>query len=255
MLEVKNLTFGYRPGIPVLRDIGLSVPAGSLCSLFGPNGCGKTTLFRCCLSFLKPSQGTVHINKRSIRRMSVRKIARHVAYVPQEHRTPFPYLVKDLVLMGRTPHTGPILGVSRTDREKAWEAIELMELADIAHRPFNELSGGQRQLVLMARAIAQETKLMLLDEPTSALDFSNQIRIWRLIRHISRKGITVLACSHNPNHVAWFCDQVIVMNEGTVLAQGRPEITIEENILDRIYPGTCSVRSVDGRRVVVPRII
>jgi len=158
-----------------------------------------------------------------------------------------------VVLMGRTPHAGPFFGIGRKDRQKASEALSLMELADIADRPFNQLSGGQRQLVLIARAIAQETKLMLLDEPTSALDFSNQVKIWRLIQRVSRQGITVLACSHNPNHVAWFCDQVIVMNDGMVAAQGSPDNVIKEEVLNTIYSGVCAVRYLDGLPMVVPQ--
>lgn len=193
------------------------------------------------------------MNGKGIHHLSVKEMARQVAYVPQEHQTPFPYLVKDVVLMGRTPHTGPLFGIGRRDRQKASEALSLMELAEIADRPFNQLSGGQRQLVLIARAIAQETKLMLLDEPTSALDFSNQVRIWKLIQRVSRQGITVLACSHNPNHVAWFCDQVIVMNEGMVVAQGSPNNVIKEEVLNNIYSGMCAVRYLDGLPMVVPQ--
>jgi iron complex transport system ATP-binding protein len=253
MLSVEDLHFSYEPASPVLAGVSFEVPAGSLCSLFGPNGCGKTTLFRCCLGLLKPKQGAVRINSRPIHRLSVREMARQVAYVPQEHQTPFPYLVRDVVLMGRTPHAGAFFGISRRDREKAREALSLMELADIAERPYNQLSGGQRQLVLIARALAQETRLMFLDEPTSALDFSNQVRIWRLIQRVSRQGITVLACTHNPNHVAWFCDQVVVMNQGAVAARGAPQKVINADVLDAIYTGMCAVRYLDGLPMVVPQ--
>jgi iron complex transport system ATP-binding protein len=128
-----------------------------------------------------------------------------------------------------------------------------MEISEIADRPYNQLSGGERQLVWIARAIAQEARLMLLDEPTTALDFSNQIRLWRLIQRVSRQGITVLACTHNPNHVSWFCDQVVVMNQGSVVAQGPPQEVIREPVLDSIYDGICAIRDLGGFSVVVPR--
>lgn len=253
MLKVSNLRFGYNPAAPVLNGISFEIPSGSLCSLFGPNGCGKTTLFRCCLRQLKPQAGTVHINGYPTSKLSIREMARHVAYVPQEHQSPFPYLVKDLVLMGRTPHMSPFFGIRPGDRQKAWDALCLMELSDIAERPYNQLSGGQRQLVLIARAIAQEARLMFLDEPTASLDFSNQIRIWQLIQKVSRQGITVLACTHNPNHVSWFCDQAVVMNQGAVVCQGHPAEVVKESVLDSIFSGMCVIRYLDGHPMVMPR--
>ncbi|MDZ7832623.1 MAG: ABC transporter ATP-binding protein [Desulfobacterales bacterium] len=253
MLRINNLKFGYDPAVPILNGISFNIPSGGLCALFGPNGCGKTTLFRCCLKQVKPQKGTVYINGGNIHTFSIKEMARQVAYVPQEHQSPFPYLVKDMVLMGRNPHTSSFFGIRAGDREKAWEALCLMGIADMAERPCNQLSGGERQLVLIARAIAQEARVMFLNEPTAALDFSNQIRIWRLIKRISRKGITVLACTHNPNHVTWFCDQVVVMHQGTLIAQGPPGDVIREPVLDAIYRGMCEVTDLDGIPMVTPK--
>ena len=166
MLKVTDLQFGYDPGEPVLRGISVDIPSGALCSLFGPNGCGKTTLFRCCLKQIRPQKGAVYINGCNVNALSIKEMAKQVAYVPQVQESLFPYLVKDLVLMGRNPHTSPLLGIRSRDRQKAWDALCLMEISEIADRPYNQLSGGERQLVLIARAIAQEARLMLLDEPT-----------------------------------------------------------------------------------------
>mgnify|MGYP006285845707 CR=1 FL=1 len=253
MLTVNDLQFGYHPGEPVLRGISFEIPSGLLCSLFGPNGCGKTTLFRCCLRQIRPCNGTVHINGFNVEDLTIKEMARQVAYVPQVQQSPFPYLVKDLVLMGRNPHASSLFGISSRDRQKAWDALCLMEITEIADRPYNQLSGGQRQLVLIARALAQDARLIFLDEPTAALDFSNQIRIWRLIQRISRQGITVLACTHNPNHVVWFCDQVLVMNQGSLVAQGHPEEVIRETVLDAVYDGVCAIRNIGDCSVVIPR--
>ena len=252
MLTVKDLHFGYDPHEPVLKGVNFEIPTGGLCSLFGPNGCGKTTLFRCCLKQVRPQRGAVYINGCHVNTLSVKEMARQAAYVPQEQQTPFPYLVKDLVLMGRNPHASSLFGIGSTDRQKAWEALRLMEITEIADRPYNQLSGGQRQLVLIARAIAQDARLMFLDEPTAALDFSNQIRIWRLIQRVSRQGVTVLACTHNPNHAAWFCDQVLVMHQGAVLAQGPPQEVIREPVLNAIYDGSCVIRYLEGFPVIIP---
>jgi iron complex transport system ATP-binding protein len=252
LLKVKNLQFQYGMQ-PVLKDISFQVSAGQLCGLFGPNGCGKTTLFKCCLKFLKGQGGQIMIDGQDIRDLRIEEMAKLVAYVPQEHKPPFPYLVKDVVLMGRTPRLRSFFGTSREDRQKAMGALKLLGLQRIADKPYNQLSGGQRQLVLIARAVAQETKLMFLDEPTSALDFSNQIRIWRIMRQISESGVTIMACSHDPNHVSWYCDRVVVMNHKHILREGPPREVITESVLDEIYRDVCAVRNLDDARMVLPK--
>jgi iron complex transport system ATP-binding protein len=161
--------------------------------------------------------------------------------------------VKEVVLMGRTPHRGGIFAVSRRDREKTVETMRTVGIHDLADTPYNQLSVGQRQLAIIARAIAQEPKLLFLDEPTSALDFSNQIRVWHLLRAIARSGTTIVACTHDPNHVIWFCDTVVVMGRQKIVASGRPHDVISNPVLDEIYADVCSVRAVDRTKMVVPR--
>jgi iron complex transport system ATP-binding protein len=252
MLQVKDLHFNY-DRTPILQGVSFEVEEGELCGLFGPNGCGKTTLFKCCLNFLKFHKGSVQMDGRNVANMRVEDMAKVVAYVPQEHKPPFPYLTKEVVLMGRTPRLKGIFGISKADKKKASDALDLLGLSDIGDRPYNQLSGGQRQMVLMARAIAQETPLMFLDEPTSALDFSNQIRIWRIMRLVAERGVTILACSHDPNHVSWFCDKVVVMKNNRILKEGSPHNVITELTLDEIYRDMCSVRSIGESRMVLPR--
>ena len=240
---------------PVLSGVSFSVGKGELCGLFGPNGSGKTTLFKCCLRFLRAEQGSVVVHGEDVSRCSIEHLARLVAYVPQEHKPPFPYLAREVVLMGRTPHLGGFFGVRRRDREIAMDALATLGISDLADRPYNQLSGGQRQMVLMARAIAQDTPVLFLDEPTSALDFQNQMRIWEIMREIAEEGKTILACSHDPNHVAWFCDRVVVVGEGSVVAEGYPEDVISEGVLGEIYQDVCSVRTLDGVQMVMPRCV
>lgn len=254
MLKVKNIHFNYG-SIRILNDLSFDVEEGQLCGLFGPNGCGKTTLFKCCMNFLKYHTGSVIMDGLDIKECSIEDMAKIVAYVPQEHKPPFPYLVKEVVLMGRTPHLGGFFGISRKDKEKAWDALELLDISHLADQPYNQLSGGQRQMVLIARAIAQETRIIFLDEPTSALDFSNQVRIWDLMRKIKDQGITILACSHDPNHVSWFCDKVVVMNRNGILCQGPPRDVITESVLNDVYQDMCTVRSFEGIRMVLPRSV
>jgi len=254
VLHVKDVHYTYA-GFPVLSGVSFSVNKGELCGLFGPNGCGKTTLFKCCLRFLALHKGTVHMDGEDVSRKPVEALAKIVSYVPQEHKPPFPYLVREVVLMGRTPHLGGLFGVKKKDKEIALDALDQLEISSLADRPYNQLSGGQRQMVLIARAIAQDTPIMFLDEPTSTLDFHNQMKIWEIMRKITEEGKTILACSHDPNHVAWFCDRVIVIANAGVVADGHPRDVINEEILDLIYKDTCSVRSNDGVRMVMPRCI
>jgi len=253
MLNVKDLCFNYG-NLPVFEGLSFNVEESELCGLFGPNGCGKTTLFKCCLKFLKFHRGSVTMDGIDISGHRIENMAKLVAYVPQEHKPPFPYLVKEVVLMGRTPHLRSVFGIRRKDKERALEALDVLDIVHLADQPYNQLSGGQRQMVLMARAIAQDTKIMLLDEPTSALDFSNQIRIWDIMRRLAKEGITILACSHDPNHVSWFCNKVVVMNRNGIVAEGSPHQVITEPILDEIYHrGICAVRNLGETRMVMPR--
>lgn len=252
MLQVEDIHFNYGKN-QILKNISFDVEDGLLCGLFGPNGCGKTTLFKCCMKFLKFHKGSVIIDGIDIKNHRIEDMAKVVAYVPQEHKPPFPYLVKEVVLMGRTPHLGGFFGVKRADKEKALDALELLDISHLGDQPYNQLSGGQRQMVLIARAIAQETKLMFLDEPTSALDFSNQMKIWTLLRKVAEQGITILACSHDPNHVTWFCDKVVVMNNNGIIGQGAPNHVITETILDEIYQNMCTVRSLGKVKMILPR--
>ena len=255
MFEVQHLSFSYGSQ-QVLEDISFRIAPGRLCGLFGPNGSGKSTLFRCCLRLLNFRQGRVVVNGQDTRSLSIGRLARLVAYVPQEHKPPFPYTAFEVVLMGRTPHMGSgIFGISQRDRQKSLEALERLGITDLAERPYDRLSGGQRQLVLIARAIAQETPVILLDEPTASLDFNNQIKTWNLLRQIARQGITILACSHDPNHVAWFCDQLVVIGNRHVVADGPPRQALNAATLDTIYRGLCQVETVNGLQVVLPRNI
>jgi len=252
ILQVEDIHFNYGKN-QILKNISFDVEEGLLCGLFGPNGCGKTTLFKCCMKFLKFHKGSVIMDGIDIKKHRIEDMAKVVAYVPQEHKPPFPYLVKEVVLMGRTPHLGGFFGVKRADKEKALDALELLDISHLGEEPYNQLSGGQRQMVLIARAIAQETKLMFLDEPTSALDFSNQMKIWTLLRKVAEQGITILACSHDPNHITWFCDKVVVMNNNGIIDQGAPNHVITETILDEIYQNMCTVRSLDKVKMILPR--
>jgi iron complex transport system ATP-binding protein len=253
MIQLSDLHFSYGKKT-VLRGISASVEGGTLAALFGPNGCGKTTLFKCCLRLLQVPRGMIRYRGRDAADISTRELSRIAAYVPQDHEPPFPYTVQEIVLMGRSPHMhGGLFGVAGKDKRSSLRALEKVGILDLAESRYDQLSGGQRQLVLIARAIAQETPVLFLDEPTSALDLNNQVRIWRILRTLAYEGITIVACTHEPNHILWYCDRVLVLNRGRILADGPPQCAMTDTTLGAVFPETCSVQQAGSVRVVVPR--
>lgn len=256
MLSVKKLYYSYGD-IEVLKSVSFEVRKGQLCALFGPNGTGKTTLFKCITKLLDTKKrGEVQINKKSIDKMSMNEVAKLATYVAQEHKPSFPFMVKEVVLMGRTPHMGGFFGPSSKDIDSAVKAMEMAGISHLADRLYTNLSGGQRQLVLIARALAQDTDVLLLDEPTSNLDFKNQMVLWNTIKRNTLKGKTTLICTHDPNHIFWFCDKVIVLGkDGSIIAQGNPAEVINREMLKEIYGDLCEVKHLYDRSVVVPNII
>ena len=250
-LTVENVHFSYGKK-SVLRGISLSVPRGSVCGVFGPNGSGKTTLFRCCLGLVRPQQGTILADGEDIATLSTRHLARRIAYVPQEHNPGFPFSVREIVAMGRTPHMGSFFRLRTKDSAVVERAMDVMGIRDLAAEPYFALSGGQRQLAALARAFAQEAPLMFLDEPTSALDFSNQVIVWQALRRIAGQGVTVLVCCHDPNHILWFCDDVAILRQGRIAVAGKTGETLTAEVLQSLYGMEIEVCTVDGRLMARP---
>lgn len=251
MLKVNDLTFSYGRQ-RVLKNISFQIRKGELCALFGPNGTGKTTLFKCCLKFLVPDSGTVRINGKDIPRLNPRQMARLVAYVPQAHHCAFPFTVGQMVLMGRTPHLNRFFTPGTKDRKLADQAMQILGIRHLSDTAYNRLSGGQQQMVLIARAIAQQTGLIFLDEPAAALDFKNQINLWQTLQAIAEQGTAILACTHDPNHVSWFCHSTVVLDKSGLLAKGPPGQVMTQEMMDRIYGDVCRVKDLNGLKIMVP---
>lgn len=251
MLQVNLLSFQYGHH-EVFRDISFSLKEGELCAILGVNGSGKSTLFKCCMGFLQPSSGQITLQNQSIKKLKTSEIAKKVSYVPQEHPMTFPYLVREMVLMGRTTHISNFFKISDEDYSKASDALKSLSLEDLADKSFTQLSGGQRQMVLIARAIAQETPLMLLDEPTSSLDFKNQLLIWKTLLRLKTLGKSIFVCTHDPNHVLWFCDRVLVMDGHKLIADGHPYEVLNDQVLNQIYGPVCALSQMKDRRIVMP---
>lgn len=249
-LETRNLICRYGTR-DVLRDVSLRVAPGTICGLLGPNGSGKTTLFRCCLNFLKVSSGDILMGGNSTLRLSPARLAKLVSYVPQEHRLAFSFPVRDVVRMGRNPRMTGLFRPGKEDEEATEYALHRTGIQDLADQPCNRLSGGQRQLALIARAVAQEAPLMLLDEPTSALDFQNQLEVWKTLRILADRGFTVVVCCHDPNHILWFCDQVVLLKNGRTLDSGLPKNVMTRSTLAELYNGACARGELAGGLPVV----
>lgn len=253
MLETRNLSFSY--GDFLLDNINLSIKSGTICGLLGANGSGKSTFFNCCMNFLSLSSGEIYINSQNTKDKNHSWMAKNIAYVAQNLDLNFPFLAKEIVLMGRSVHVKSLFGPSKKDQRIADEAMDFIGIYHLKDKKMNELSGGQKQLVFMARALAQQTPLMLLDEPTSALDFKNQIMLWKILQKISRdEGKTIIICTHEPNHVLWFCDEVVAFDRGKVVANGKVRDIINDEFLMRIYGDVCKFKQLKECDIIFPNL-
>ncbi|MTJ83866.1 MAG: ABC transporter ATP-binding protein [Telmatospirillum sp.] len=255
MIAVETLTFGHRGApAPVLRDIGFTLAPGQVTTLLGPNGSGKTSLLRCVAGHWRPQAGRVLLGGDDVAALSARDRAKRLALVPQDQGVAFSYSVRDMVLMGRGPHVGPFGMPGGADRDMARQALEAVGIAALADRDIRRISGGERQLALVARALAQATPALLLDEPTSHLDLRNQLAVRARIRDIGRdRGLTVLMTLHDPNLALMFADRVLLLKDGRVVADDRPDRAITESTVHAVYGVAADVRENGGRRWIVPR--
>jgi iron complex transport system ATP-binding protein len=255
VLKAERLRYSYVPGQVVLDDVSLAVPANTVLYLLGHNGCGKTTLLEILSGVRTPQAGEVWLNGERLRDIPAHRRAQRVGLVPQMHTPVFAYTVREVVMMGRTPHL-PLLGTpGRRDREIVEQAIEQVGLSALIDRPYTELSGGERQLTLIARGLAQQTDVLLLDEPTAHLDPRNQQVVLETVAALAQERVAFVISSHNPNSALLYAHQVVVMKEGRVIAVGKPLDVLTEETLSHSYGMTMDV-VVDrarGIRAVMPR--
>jgi iron complex transport system ATP-binding protein len=250
-LEVRQLAFGYGARA-VGRDVSFALEGGEVMCLLGPNGGGKTTLFKTILGLLPALGGTVAIDGESLAAWPPARVARALGYVPQAQLGVFPFTVREIVLMGRTAHIGPFSTPSRRDREVTDATLETLGIADLAARPYTEVSGGERQMTLVARALAQEAPVLVMDEPTASLDFGNQVRVLSRVRELGRAGIAVILSTHDPDQAFACADRVALLHDGRLAALGPPETTITRARLRDVYGVEVEVVTLtleDGRRV------
>lgn len=250
MFEARDIHFSYN-GAAILQGISLQVEPGEMVALAGPNGTGKTTLLRCLLGLLNPHQGATEIDGRPGSDLGPRELARTVAWVPQSTRCRFPMPVFDMVLLGRRPHMG--WSPSMKDRQAAVSALERLGIVDLAFRDFDSLSGGQRQKVLVARALAQDAPYMFLDEPTSSLDLRHQLEVLELFVQESRERRRgVLLAIHDLNLARRFADRVVLLHEGLVHRHGQAEDVLTPETVRTVYGVESELIRVGEESWIVP---
>ncbi|MFB3893790.1 MAG: ABC transporter ATP-binding protein [Phycisphaerae bacterium] len=247
VLKAQQVQFAYRPGSPVLRGVDLVAEEGKLVCILGPNGSGKTTLLRCLLGQLKPTAGTIMLDGRELRRHSARGLARLMAYVPQVPQSAFAFTTREIVLMGRFAHTGLMGLASRHDLAVANQAMAMTDTLSFADRTLDELSGGEAQRVMIARALAQQPSVLLLDEPTSHLDLKNQLAIHGMMQRVAHDWPMAVVCvNHDINLAARFGDDLVLMRDGQVAADGPAAQVVRAEILSSVYDVAIELVSVRG---------
>lgn len=235
MVAVDDLTLAFDR--PVLDSVSFTVPTGSFTAVVGPNGAGKTTLLGTVNGTITPDSGTVTVAGRDVASLSSRELAKRVATVPQDGQIGFDFSVRDIVAMGRTPHRSRLHQRREADEEAIQSALERTQISGLADRSVSSVSGGERQRVLLARALAQDAPLLVLDEPTASLDIHHQVRTLELIRELVSTGATALAAIHDLDLAARYCDTIVVISDGTVLEAGDPDTVLTEEVIKQAYGG------------------
>lgn len=256
LLQIKDISFKYEHGnSDIFTEISFEIKKGGIFYLLGPNGTGKSTLLKCLSGVLKINNGHILLEGRDIRSFGPSDLAKKMAFVPQSQLSPFPYTVRDIVVMGRSPHISIMGSPSRADYRIADTALDSAGMLKLANRPCTELSGGEWQLVMIARALAQESEIMLLDEPTSHLDLGNQIRILNVIQDLSDRGFTIIVATHFPDHAFINSNTTAIMKNRKLMAMGATEKVISEANMKEAYGVAVRILNIENginRRVCVP---
>ena len=250
-LEIKNLRYAYKKNL-VLMGVDVSADIGQCVCLLGENGAGKTTLFRCLLGFLNGYRGEIYLDGVKTKHLSIRELAKKIAYIPQAHAPMFNYTVFETVLMGTNILRDKLRIPGRGEREVAWEMLELMNITRLAERGYAEISGGERQLALIARALAQKSRILVMDEPTANLDYGNQFRVMRQIKQLAKQGYLVVLSTHNPEHAILFADTVLVLKDGRAMMHGEPEEVLNPEMIEKVYGVSVDLQRVDTSKGSVP---
>lgn len=253
ILKVNHLNFSFGTRL-ILNDVSFQVNRGEFLSILGPNGVGKSTLFRCILNLLSPHTGSIHISGYDVSKLSTQRLARLVAYIPQSHNPAFNFSVFDMVLMGTSAQVGILSTPSQMQKDLAYQALERLNIEHIAEHPYGFCSGGEKQLCLLARAIAQQAKLLIMDEPSASLDFGNRIRVMQTVRNLVSDGYAVVQTTHDPEQAYLYSDKILALHDGQVLAWGDPKEVMNASLMSKLYGISVEVHSIhdDKMRICLP---
>lgn len=235
ILEVKNLGFHYNNNRKVFSDVNFSLNNGEVLSILGTNGAGKSTLLNCIANLFVPTEGEIILDGKPMARMNPRDVAQMIGYVPQIHTPTYAYTVLEFTVMGRTPYIGAFTTPSASDYRIAKDALDRIGIAHLQNKSYTEISGGERQQVTIARAIAQKAKLILLDEPTAHLDYGNQYRIVQMIKELAGEGYALMMTTHNPEHAIILNGKVAILDRQGTLGVGKAADTLNSEVLSGLY--------------------
>lgn len=252
-LEVKDLHFSY--GMQdVLHHISFRTEHGSFLSVLGPNGVGKSTLFKCLLGIYPPGKGEIYIDGENLQHFTPKQLARKIAYIPQSHHPSFPYSVFDMVLMGTASQIPSYAAPGSAQMTKADAVLERLGISHLKNRSYTMISGGERQLTLIARALVQDARILVMDEPSASLDFGNRIRVMQTMQSLAKEGYLVIQSTHDPDQAFLYSDYILALHEGQVLAYGTPSEVITSELISKLYHvnvDVCSLRN-DTIRICLP---
>ena len=253
ILKVEHLNFSFGKH-QILKDISFEAGSGEFLSILGPNGVGKSTLFRCILNLLSPSTGTVTVDGEDVSGMTAQKLAKLIAYIPQFHNPAFNFSVLDMVLMGTAAQVSSLSSPGKEQQELARSALARLQIEHLAEHPYGFCSGGEKQLCLLARAIAQQAKILVMDEPSASLDFGNRIRVMQTVRSLVADGYAVVQTTHDPEQAYLYSDKILALHDGRVLAWGTPKEVMTASLMSKLYGISVEVHSMhdDCVRVCLP---
>jgi iron complex transport system ATP-binding protein len=252
LMEMKNGTFSYDSNNNIFEDINFQVEKGDIFCILGANGTGKTTMLKCLNGLMKLNSGEVLLNGRKLYSLSHSEIAKNIGYIPQMHNSTFPFTILDVVLMGRSPHIDAFSSPSKRDIEIAENSLKTLNIYHMKDKAYTEISGGEQQLVFIARVLTQEPRVLLLDEPTSHLDFGNQIRTLNIIEKLASKGLSVIMSSHFPDHAFISANKVAIMKGTDFIDIGTPEEVITEDNMKKAYGINVKIVDFEDRMACIP---